>query len=251
MNWKTEVPEDLQSVVSRFESPADLAKSYQELQVWKSRPLDDPEKRAETMRKLGGSDNVADYRLPEDASGPAKAILEQLQAKAREHLLPTSAFGDLASTVTGTLSAQQAQAEEQAKKAREANVALLKQLHGDKADDLLAAAADALRPYTDRFPDLKDQLEKSGLGSHAAIVEALAKVGRMNGISGPEGANPGGTTTKSAKDLQKRAVEIHSSKEFQDPRSHPILKKQLTEELHTITKELQELGYSSAYDPKI
>lgn len=257
-DWKTTLPDDFsgREILERINTVPDLAKSYVESRRKLSSMVSLPdegasqEERANVWRRLGAPYTAEGYDVPEGATQ-----LAALRPTALEHGVTTAAWSALSGVIAEQLKAGQS-AQEAAKSAMAEKAtawqAKLHEKYGDQTESKVAEAQTAFKQVFGDSSDVAEYLNTNGMDKHPAMVSLFLEVADAVG----EGKIPpsmGGSSpmggTKGPNALVERIQEIRNDPGYKDQRSST--RQQLGAEMDRLYKELEKLGITSVYDPKL
>jgi hypothetical protein len=217
------VPDDLKSelpTLSRFKTPADLAKSYVHLNKKRNESLAVPAEDAKPedwdafYAKLGRPESPDKYelKLPEGAPMNEEMLKGFKELAHKSGILPKQAQAAL-EWYQG-VNKQAVEAYEA--KSKEAVNALLQEW-GDKKDEKLARIGQAMAELVD--PKDREALEKSAWGNYPPLLRLLDKAADLLKEAPVRGENTN-RFDGDTKAVQKRIAEIQANPAFLN-RSHP------------------------------
>lgn len=207
---------------------------------------------ARFYKRLGAPDEPDGYETPE-LSTDFKSIVDTLKPTAKELGLTTKQFNALVK------SADQAQAKrleairEKINGQNEKWIEEAKQKYGGEFEKNVANAQRALQELIDGDSEVGEILNATGLGSHPALIELLAKAQRASGEHTMADSEDAGAGTPDPLDAARgkamRIREITQDPNFTNRKTVEYTK--LQEEYYRLQKELAESGFKGAMDPKL
>ncbi len=218
------------SIVSECKTVDDLAKSYAALRSKQGRMVTLPgetatdEDHAKFRKHFGIPDSPDAYSVPENAPD----LLKELRSHAHSSGMSSKGWEKLSTSLSESLSnhskALTESLESTAQEWAQANKAKL----GDKADEVKGVVRNAVNKLWGSNQAVLDVLEKSGIGSESAFVQALYDIGKnMLDDKTPDNTG-GGTTGLSEAELRDKIQKTWSA--LQDPNrkaEHETLKMDL------------------------
>jgi hypothetical protein len=243
-----------EAMVKQFGADADvavLAKSFMETKAKLSStgrvPGKDakPEEWAEFYNAMGRPADPTGYDLPAEIPAAVRPLIESMRPIAHQSGIPREAFAKLAAELAGKAAASEkevkALANEFEQRFRAAN--------GDKAEAKMAEAKTVLERILASDPKAKEALDKSGLSSHPAIMEALLKV--RSYVSDDRSPFGGGASTPgpSADKLYEEGISITQTPEYKQTNhpKHAIVAKRLRQ----IQADLMSKGFTGLNDKRL
>jgi len=203
-DWRDDLPDALRARAEKFAAPADLLKSYVELERRLGRSVvvpgagADDDERARFYGRLGRPDAPGDYAvsLPDDLPEhlrPDEAG-QALQSSFLDAMHKAGASPEIVQSAIdwyyGTLRDADTDAGQFVERSQADSEAAMRREWGGAYDDNVAYARRALQQYGG--DDLVALLDQTGLGNNAALLRAFARVGQTTGEDRPQTGTAGG-----------------------------------------------------------
>lgn len=219
-DWRATLPDDLKTDKSleKFKGPAELARSYKQLEAYQGRsvaipgPDAKPEEVSAFWAKVGAHDAPEKYTVPvADGEAIDAAMLAPYQAAAHAaHLTQDQWMAMVA------IHRAQTDPKVQAEKLEQQAVTMLRSEWGGGFDYNIKMARGGVG-YAERMSGaagLQDFLHDSGLGNHPLLVKVFKWVGKTHAESGgiPTDARMGGVLTPDQ--AQQKITELMATPEY-------------------------------------
>ncbi len=242
-DWRSTLDGDLRRVAAKFETPADVVRSYSELEKRLGRSVVLPDRGASPEEidafheRLGWPRSPEEYdiQLPEGLAGDAenqatRGFLAAMHRAGAAGPAVQAAIDWYAGALTDSASA-----EEKATAARQAQAeADLRRDWGDAYDRMIAGARRAARQFGG--PDMLSLFEQAGIAHHPALLRAFAAIGAATAEDSLLAADGGGAGASAQKRINGLMAEHYGRPSY--------VSSAVQDELRTLYAELY--GNSSA-----
>lgn len=206
----------------------------------------------EFWRKIGRPETPEAYQIPDSAQGSAlQQTLEQLRGIAHTKGLTADQWSALATETAKQDAERDATARRRQGEVQSNWAQKVHELFGEKKDQTVAQAQQALSKIVGDDNELKQIFEKTGLGNHPTMIAKLAELGKAlggdNAPAGLEGA-PVQQPIDEGRDLAVKIAELMVDESFK--KNHP--KHEVTmQKFWAMQKRIVELGFDGATDPRL
>jgi len=242
------------TLLEKFESVEDLAKSYQELSQklgsgarvpTENSPKEDWD---EFHSKMGVPSELDGYAQPEGHD--EDQLLGEIRDVAHKNKVTLKQWEVLAQALVENRENGAMARATQKSEAIEGWKRTAARIYGEDLDKKSALAERALNHFVNQNEDLKAVMEETGMGHHPAVMDFMVQLGeQMADDTTPDSetgmASMGDSAAKLAERGRKLAL-MRSLRDSRDPEHEEVLK-----EFMEIQRKLDEAGYDGVTDPRL